>query len=88
MIIRRKMNSVIFFILSTKWAVAGRVDAVGVRFEFEKESVLLLSRFLIIRTVSFRRSKKQSCSTRRGLRVGNDLVEFRQLQEVEIFSYL
>ena len=34
MIIRQKMNSVIFFILSTTWAVDGRVDAVGVRFEF------------------------------------------------------
>ena len=34
MIIRRKMNNVIFFILSTKWTVAGRVDAVGMRFEF------------------------------------------------------
>ena len=33
-IIRRKMNSVIFFILSTKWAVDGWVDAVSVRFEF------------------------------------------------------
>ena len=33
-IIRRKMNSVIIFILSTKWVVSRRVDAVGVRFEF------------------------------------------------------
>ena len=35
-----------------------------------------------------RRSKKQSRSTRRGLRVTTYLVEFRQLQEVGIFSYL
>ena len=38
--------------------------------------------------LSVRRSKKQSRSTRRGLRVDIDLVEFRQLQEVGIFSYL
>ena len=50
--------------------------------------MLLLSRFLVIRTVGSRRSKKQSRSTRRGLRVDTDLVEFRKLQEVRIFSYL
>ena len=49
--------------------------------------MLLLSRFLGVRTVGSRRSKKQSCSTLQGLRVGTDFVEFRQLQEVEIFSY-
>ena len=48
----------------------------------------LLSRFLSVRTVRSRRSKKQSRSTRQGLRVDTDLVEFRQLQEVVIFSYL
>ena len=48
----------------------------------------LLSRILANRTVGFRRSKKESCSTRRVLRVGTNLVEFRQLQEVGIFSYL
>ena len=48
----------------------------------------LFSRFLAVRTVGSRRSKKQSCSTQRGLLVGTDLVEFRQLQEVGIFSYL
>ena len=48
----------------------------------------LLSRFATVRTVGSRRSKKQSRSTRRGLRVDIDLVEFRQLQEVGIFSYL
>ena len=46
------------------------------------------ARFLAIRTVGSRRSKKQSRSTQRGLRVDTDLVEFRQLQEVGIFSYL
>ena len=44
--------------------------------DFYREKVCLLSRFSAIRTVGSRRSKKQSCSTRRGLRVGTDLVEF------------
>ena len=48
----------------------------------------LLSRFPAVRTVGSQRSKNQSRSTQRGLRVDTDLVEFRQLQEVEIFSYL
>ena len=46
----------------------------------------LLSRFPGVQTVGSRRSEKQSCSTRQGLRVGTDFVEFRQLQEVGIFS--
>ena len=50
--------------------------------------MLLLFRFSAIRTVGSRRSKKQSRSTRRGIRVDTDLVEFQQLQEVGIFSYL
>ena len=50
--------------------------------------MLLLSRFPAIRTVGSRRRKKQSRSTQQGLRVDTDLVEFRQLQEVGIFSYL
>ena len=49
--------------------------------------MFLLSRFSVIQTVGFQRSKKQSCFTQQGLRVGTDLVEFRQLQEVGIFSY-
>ena len=48
----------------------------------------LLSRFPAIRTVGSQQSKKQSRSTRRELRVGIDLVEFRQLQEVGIFFNL
>ena len=52
-----------------------------------RERELLLSRFTAVRTVGSRRSKKLSRSTRRGLRVDTDLVEFRQLQEVGIFSY-
>ena len=48
----------------------------------------LLSRFAVVRIVGSIQSKKQSRFTRQGLRVDTDLVEFRQLQEVEIFSYL
>ena len=59
----------------------------GIRF-LERERELLLSRFPAVRTVGSRQSKKQSRSTRRGLRVDTDLVEFRQLEEVGIFSYL
>ena len=46
-----------------------------------------LSRFPTVRTVGSRRSKKQSRSTQRGLRVDTDLVEFQKLQEVGVFSY-
>ena len=48
----------------------------------------LLSRFPDVRTVGSRRSKKQSRYTRRGLCTDTDLVEFQQLQEVGVFSYL
>ena len=48
----------------------------------------LLSRFPGFWTIGSRRAKKQSCSTRQGLRVGTDFGEFRQLQEVGVFSYL
>ena len=54
----------------------------------ERERERLISRFLDVRIVSSRRSKKQSCSTQQRLRVGTDFVEFRQLQDVGIFSYL
>ena len=54
----------------------------------EREREHLLSRILADRTVGFQRSKKESCSTRLGLCAGTDLVEFRQLQKVGIFSYL
>ena len=47
----------------------------------------LFSRFPGIRTIGSRRAKKQSCSTLQGLRVDIDFVEFRQLQEVGLFSY-
>ena len=48
----------------------------------------LLSIFPGFRTFGSRRAKKQSCSTRQGLRMGTGFVEFRQLQEVGVFSYL
>ena len=41
------------------------------------EREVLLSRFPAIRTVGSQWSKKQSRSTRRGLRVDTELVEFR-----------
>ena len=68
------------------------LERIGSRLGFlsfrKRERELLLSRFSIVRTVGSRRSKKQSRSTRRGLRVDTDLEEFQQLQEVGIFSYL
>ena len=71
-----------------KRAVAG-LEVQRLDFHFlERERELFLSRFPAIRTVDSRWSKKQSRSTRRGLRVDTNLVEFRQLQEVWIFSYL
>ena len=43
---------------------------------FKREKDLLLSRFLGDPTVGFRRSKKESCSTQRGLRVGSIFGSF------------
>ena len=65
----------------------GRNRAVGLWFSFYRESVCLLSKFPAVRTVGSRRSKKQSRSTRRGLHVDTDLVEFLQLQELGVFSF-
>ena len=86
----RQMNSCL---LKTKREK--RAEGVGILcssrliFEvLERERELLLSRFSTVWTVSSRRSKKQSRSMRRGLRVDTYLVKFRQLQEVGIFSYL
>ena len=52
---------------------------VGGWFEFERGRELILSRFPAIRIVGSGRSKKQSRSMRRGLRVDTDFVEFRKL---------
>ena len=52
-----------------------------IRFEFlilEREREYLLSKIPANLTVGFRRSKKESRSTRRGLRVGIGFEEFRQ----------
>ena len=46
-------------------------------FEILREKVCLLSRFLVNRTVDSRLSKKESCSTWRGLCVGTGFGEFR-----------
>ena len=83
--IKTKVEIVIFSKLEEQIGSGG---AVGWVFEFERERELLLSRFLVVRTVGSRQSKKQSRSTRRGLRMDTDLVEFQQLQEVGVFSYL
>ena len=51
------------------------------RFEFfilEREREYLLSKIPANPTIGFRRSKKESRSTRRGLRVGTGFEEFRQ----------
>ena len=45
---------------------------------FYRESVFLLSRFLNDPTVGILWDKKESCSTRRGLRVGTRFSEFPQ----------
>ena len=47
----------------------------------------LLFRFLGIRIVGLRQAKKQSYSTRKGLRVGTGFMKYRQIQEVGVFSY-
>ena len=47
----------------------------------------LLYRFIGFRTVGSYQAKKQSYSMRQGLRMGTRFVEFRQLQEVGVFSY-
>ena len=53
----------------------------------EREREHILSRFLANPTVEFRRSKKASCSTRRGLPVDSAFRSFRQLPRGRIFSY-
>ena len=58
----------------------------GPNLVLEKER--LISKFPDVLNVGSCRSKKQSRSTRQGLRVGTNFVEFRKLQEVGIFSYL
>ena len=49
---------------------------------------LLLSKIYGNRTSSFRRSKRQSSSTHRELRVGTKILTFRQTPRGREFSYL
>ena len=49
---------------------------------------MLLSKIPGNRTVGFQRSKKGSCSTRRGQRVGFGFVSFGKLQEIGVSPYL
>ena len=63
--------------MKTKRVGEGR-DVQKVRFLNSREKVLLLFRFPGDRTVGFLRDKKESCYTRRGLRVGTGFKEFRQ----------
>ena len=70
-----------------KRAVTG-MDYSGLDFVIFLEREHLLSRIPTNQIVGFRRSKKESCSMRRRLHVGTNVVEFQQLQEVGIFSYL
>ena len=51
------------------------------------EKLHFLSRFYGDRTVDFRRSKRQSSSTRRELRVGTRIQGFRQTMRVRGFSH-
>ena len=67
-------------IFSSFWLVSG---SEGRKEILERERVQLLSRF-----PSSGWSKRRSWSTLQELHVDVDFVEFRQLREVEIFSYL
>ena len=49
---------------------------------------LLLSQIYGNRTVGFRRSKRQSWTMRRELRVGTNILAFRQTSRGRKFSYL
>ena len=53
-------------------------DAVARFLIFLRECVQLLFKIPADRTIGFLQAKKESCSKRRGLRVGTGLGEFRQ----------
>ena len=57
-------------------------------FWFKRESKQLLSRFLANSTVGSLQSKKESCSTRRGLHVDSSFREFRQTPRGRSFFLL
>ena len=72
----------------TKHAGEGN-GAVSLGFDiFQREREWLLSKIPGNRTVGFHRIKKESCSTRRGLRAGTGLRSFDKLCEVGVLSYL
>ena len=56
--------------------------------EEARERVYLLSRFFGDPSVESRRDKRQSWSPLQELRVSTGIVEFQQLREVGVFSYL
>ena len=58
------------------------------RFVLKKFLSSFLSQIYGNRTVDFCRSKRQSWSTRRELRVGTDILAFRQTSKDRKFSYL
>ena len=56
--------------------------------EKEKTKFSLLSKIYGNQTIGFRRSKMQSWSTHRELRVGTKILEFHQTPRGREFSYL
>ena len=74
------MNSVILFLQKAKRKRGKGNEMQKVLFFIfrERERERLLSKISANPTVGFLRSKKESCSTRRGQRVGTGLREFRQ----------
>ena len=63
-------------------------DSEGRKHILERERVQLLPRFFGVQAVGSRRNKRRSWSTLQGLHVDTGFVEFRQLREVGVFSYL
>ena len=61
----------------------------GKMWDFYREKLYLLSKFLGDRTGELRRGKKQICSPRQGLHVGTSFGEFRQTPDkVGVFLLL
>ena len=76
---KTKLQIVVFFKKKGE-NVQGKNKSAGARFLIflERERECLLSRFLVNQTVGFQRSKKESCSMWRGLRVGTGFEKFQQ----------
>ena len=77
---KTKRNSCLLHLKRRKTKRAGgRCSELSFHFlEREREREHLLSRFPSNPTFEILRSKKQSCSTRRGQRVGTGFLEFQQ----------